>query len=252
MRHFIFVLLTALFFAVTIVLGVSCSNALQTREVKIEIPDHPWEAGSDSRLWYSLKYGSSQDDISCVYVAADEREVLLEVPLGKTVYFCAYPLGEMQCFGSAVCPLDTRYSVRLSSNQGFLADLLLNTPGKAASFVNFQNLVEKVGQSFSDFRMVDGTLILKDTLNGDLSDSSIKGARTVKISSFAISNGTWLCELREYGSFKTDNFLSPDLELPPGVYRYLNSKENLELRIAVDSSGSVFHHIRRSLFTKKL
>ena len=39
----------------------SCSNVVTRRTVEIEIPSHPWEKASGSRLWYTLKWTDGTD-----------------------------------------------------------------------------------------------------------------------------------------------------------------------------------------------
>lgn len=229
------------------ILLVSCSEPEVKRQVCIEIPEHPWEIHTGESLWYYLKYGSSSDDLQTLYISSEEREVILNVPKGKTVYFCAYPLGEMQCFGSAICPQDDSYYVYLNANEGYLANLLLNTQGDAASKVNFPLLCQLVSQLVSNFRTIDGTQLVKDMLNGVLSKSSLRESKLVTVSPFAISNGKWISEILEYGSFSVTQSISPEFNLPSGIYRYLNYESELELRIVVEESGAVFYHIRSSL-----
>lgn len=225
---------------------VSCSTPL-SRTLTLEIPQHPWEVHTGVNLWYSLKYGSSSDDIRTLYISASERTVDIEVPTGKTVFFCAYPLGEMQCFGAATGPWDSSNTLQLDPDKGFLANLLLNTQGSAASKINFSLLCSLAAGVTPSFTSLDSSRIVQDTLNGNLGKSSISLCSFTQIEPFAVTNGTWVCELSRFGQFTATGNMTPLLRLPPGVFRFLNYEEDLELRITVDSSGSVFQRIRRSL-----
>lgn len=239
MKKIILFLFTTLFF-------VSCSSPL-TRTLTLEIPQHPWEIHTGVNLWYSLKYGASSADIRTLYISSSERTVNVEVPTGLTVFFCAYPLGEMQCFGAATGPYDNSNTLKLDPDKGFLANLFLNTQGDAASKVNFELLCNLASQVTPFFTSLDSSRIIQDTLNGNLSKNSITLCPFTQIEPFAVTNGTWVCELSRFGQFTSTGNMTPVLSLPPGVFRFLNYDEELELRITVDSSGSYFQRIRRSL-----
>ena len=65
--------------------------------------------------------------------------------------------------------------------------------------------------------------------------------------SFVLPNGLWTSEyLRDSSLYITDN-LSPQLELPEGVFRYLNPEMERVLVLIVDASGNSYSYLRQSL-----
>lgn len=233
-----------IFMMIFLLIFCSCSGEM-ARRVTVVIPEHAWERYSGRKMWYYLKWGSSLDDIRTVYVYG-ESEVELKVPCGRTIYFCAYPLGEMQCFGGATGPENPYETVVLSQNAGVVAGLFLNTEGKAAGFADFDMICTYADTICTDYRSLDMANLLKDMLNGELGKKSVSVMKPHRVEGFALTNGVWVSEVDYMGRFVSSGGMSPDFDLFSGVYRFWNIEENLELRIVVDDSGNVFHHIRQS------
>jgi hypothetical protein len=88
---------------------------------------------------------------------------------------------------------------------------------------------------------------LRDLQNGELSQTSFKAVSLFGVDPFVLPNGLWtseyLCDPSLYISYN----LSPQLQLPEGVFRYLNSDMDRVLVLIVDSSGNSYSYLKQSL-----
>lgn len=232
--------------AFSLLLLCSCSEKKIQRTVKIEIPPHPWEMKSNKKLWYSLEW-TDGDEIKRLHLDSKTRVAEIPVSAGQTVYVCAYPLGEMVAFGTAVTPLFSASSVVLDQNGGLLSDLLMSVDREAAAQVNFDRLFSEASAKTEDFRFLDMSQIAVDVINGVLKKSSVKTVNGYDIDPFDVVKGLWVSEFALSGSFIAADGTTPQMKLPPGVFRWYNPEEDMELRVVVDDSGDVFHYERKSL-----
>ncbi len=230
----------------SVLLLCSCTENRMHRTVKIEIPVHPWERKSDRKLWYSLEW---TDGTELKRLHIDEKTRVAEIPVaaGQTVYVCAYPLGEMLAFGTAVTPLFSSSTAVLDQNGGVLADLLINIDREASSQVNFDRLFAEASAKTEDFRFLDMSQIAVDVNNGALKKSSLKTIGGYDIEPFEVVRGQWVSEFALSGSFIASEGTTPPMTLPPGVFRWYNPEKNMELRIVVGDNGDIFHYERTSL-----
>lgn len=244
-NKFVLVFLTVAMLSLALV--VSCSFVQSERIVKVTIPQHPWETvGDKTPLWYILKW-TCGSELKSLYVSQNEREFLVSVPAGQTVYFCAYPLGEMSPFGGAVTPTDRNNDIVLTQNEGIVVDLLINGDRSSSSKVNYRKLVSYMHEKSDDFRLFDQVRLIRDVHNGDLKESSIKNKNYWIVPQIAIPNGLWMSEFVRDSSMVVENGLSKELELPEGVFRYYNSSIDRELVVIVDEEGNSFSYIRQAL-----
>lgn len=226
--------------------AVSCSIACPDRLLEIEVPKHPWEDASGKALWYTLKwtYGS---EIRSVYLGPDERKASIYVPVGETVIIAAYPLGEMAPFGAITTPLEEDYQITLNQSDGVVANNLIDLDRSVTERLNYSLIREKMLKKSDDLRRIEQVSFLRDLQNGELSEVSFKAVSLFGIDSFALPNGLWTSEyLRDSSLYITDN-LAPPLQLPEGVFRYLNPEMDRVLVLIVDSSGNSYSYLRQSL-----
>ena len=229
-----------------VLLAVSCSMITPNRMLEISIPEHPWENASGKKLWYTLKwtYGS---EVQSSYINLDERNKNIYVPVGETVIIAAYPLGEMAPFGAIITPLDEEIQVTLNQNDGVLANELIDLDRSVTERLNYGLIREQIQKKVNDSRQIDHISFLRDLQNGELRETSFKAVSLFGIDSFALPNGLWTSEyLRDSSLYVTDNF-SPQLQLPEGVFRYLNPEMDRVLVLIVDSSGNSYSYLRQSL-----
>ena len=240
-------LLTFTILVVSAVLfAVSCSMITPNRMLEISIPEHPWENASGRKLWYTLKwtYGS---DVQSSYLGPDERQISIYVPVGETVIIAAYPLGEMAPFGAIITPLDEDIQVTLNQNDGVLANELIDLDRSVTERLNYGLICEHIQKKVNDLRQIDHISFLRDLQNGELRETSFKAVSLFGIDSFVLPNGLWTSEyIRDCSLFVTDN-LSPQLQLPEGVFRYLNPDMDRVLVLIVDASGNSYSYLRQSL-----
>ena len=234
---------------ITLLLAVSCSYDSLYRTVTIEIPEHPWEKFAGENIWYNLCW-SDYNRINELYVSPSQRIVHIRIPLGVTVPVCAYPIGEMQAFGFVFTPLDDNSFIQLNQNDGYLANILINLDYDPVKNLNYGKLREKASGLTDDFRLIDETELVKDILNGNLKASSLKINNRITVPPFPAVNGTWVSESVNDARIIFMGNMTTELELPPGVNRFLNAEKNLELRIVIDSDGSVYHFERVPLVSK--
>lgn len=238
-RKILFILFIAFLF-------IGCAQIPQTRRITVEIPLHPWEKYSPVKLWYSLSY-NSYDGIKTVYVNQDTRLVDVDIPLGKTVFICAYPLGEMQGFGCVVTPQNDQKRFEMTQNDGYLCDIFLNSDLKVSERINYDKLREKIISQCTDFRLVDDQVLLEDALNGQLNMSSIKIRQKIEVPSFVAPSGTWISESVTESRMIFIGNKSDDMLLPVGLHRFYNYEKDLEMRLVVEEDGSLYHHERQAL-----
>ena len=229
-----------------VLLAVSCSMITPNRMLEISIPEHPWENASGRKLWYTLKwtYGS---EVQSSYLGPDERQISIYVPVGETVIIDAYPLGEMAPFGAIITPLDEDIQVALNQNDGVVANELIDLDRSVTERLNYGLIRENMLKKCDDLRRIEQVSFLRDLQNGELRETSFKAVSLFGIDSFALPNGLWTSEyLRDSSLYVTDNF-SPQLQLPEGVFRYLNPEMDRVLVLIVDSSGNSYIYLRQSL-----
>ena len=227
-------------------LVVSCSMICPTRRIEISIPDHPWEIVSGKKLWYTLKwtYGT---EVQSSYIGPDERNISVYVPVGETVIIAAYPLGEMAPFGAIITPLDEAIQIELNQNDGVIANELIDIDRSVTERLNYGLIREEIKEKCDDVRRIEHISFLRDLQNGELTEASFKAVSLFGVDSFVLPNGLWTSEyLRDSSLYITDN-LSPQLELPEGVFRYLNPEMERVLVLIVDTSGNSYSYLRQSL-----
>lgn len=237
----------------------SCSLTSFERKVVLEIPKHPWENCSvNAKIWYSLKW-SYGNEIKSLYVSPEEKEVEIKIPVGETVFICAFPLGEMQPFGCVITPLDSLSTFELSQDDGFWAAMFLDLDRDVTKGLNYKELKSVIGERLKEVsdqggnqagiscRNLDKVVFLRDVYNGELSKSSIEFLSPFTVSPFAVSNGVWISELMLGPCYTVTNSIMPELTLSEGVHRFYNPTTNRELVVVVDDRGNVFRYIRLAL-----
>lgn len=238
----LFVLLAALILAAC----ESCSIARPERALDIVIPTHPWETVSGKNLWYTLRW-TYGEEVRSMHITPDERVVTLYVPAGETVLVAAFPLGDMSPSGAAVTPLDTGRTVVLTQNDGVIVGELLDIDRMVTSRLNYTLLSEAMREKARDFRSIDKVTFLRDLQNGILTEDSLKPVALFDVDSFAVANGIWTSEfISDPGMFVTDGLSAP-MQLPEGVFRFLNTGMDRVLVLIVDSAGCTYSYLRQSL-----
>ena len=241
-KSYLFVLILVPF----VLAVVSCSLACPDRLLTISIPDHPWEKAGGKELWYILKW-TYGEEVRSLYMGPGERQANIYVPTGETVLIAAYPLGEMAPFGALVTPLDEDGKVALNQDDGVVANELIDLDRSVTKRLNYGLICDELSKKCDDIRKIEKVSFLRDLQNGELTEASFKIVSLYGIDSFVLPNGLWTSEfLRDSSLFVTDN-LSPRLELPEGVFRYLNPEMNRVLVLVVDSSGNSYSYLKQSL-----
>ena len=232
--------------AMSALLLFSCSVVSPDRALEVTIPSHPWEKVAGKSLWYTLKW-TYGDQIRSTYLSPDQRTLRLYVPPGETVLIAAYPLGDMNPFGAAVTPLDTSSSIILNQNDGVIVGELLDIDRKVTSRLNYGLISKEVREKTDDYRNIEKVSFLRDLQNGVLKETSIKVVSLFGVDGFALPNGIWTSEfLQDPGLVVTDG-ISPPIQLPEGVFRYLNTEMDRVLVLIVDSAGNSYSYLRQSL-----
>ncbi len=229
-----------------VVLLCSCSQGMYSRTVEVVIPPHPWEKASGKNLWYTLRWTDSSG-VRSLYVGPEQRSVSLDVPIGETVIVAAYPLGELNPFGGAVCPPEESQTLVLSQNEGVFANELLSLDREVTKELNYGLLVDNMLKKCDDLRQIGKVSVIRDIQNRQLHDASIKAVSLFGIEPFAVPDGIWTSEfLRDPDLVVSDGTAGP-LELPEGVFRYLNAELDRVLVLIVDSRGDRYCYLKQSL-----
>ena len=238
---------TIIFIVVSaVLLAVSCSMACPDRLLEITIPRHPWEDAAQKNLWYTLRW-TYGNEVRSAYVGQDERTIGIHVPVGETVLIAAYPLGDMAPFGAIITPLEDEIRITLNQNDGVIVNELLDLDRTVTQRLNYGPIRENMLKKCTDLRRIEKVSFLRDLQNGELSNASFKAVSLFGVDPFALPNGLWTSEyIRDPSLYITDN-LSPQLQLPEGVFRYLNPDLDRVLILIVDSSGNSYSYLRQSL-----
>ena len=243
-KHFkstVFILLLA-----TLLLAISCSIACPDRYLEVSIPEHPWERACGKKLWYTLRW-TYGNEIRSVYIGPEEKQAAIYVPIGETIIIAAYPLGEMAPFGAIITPLEDDIQVVLNQNDGIIANQLIDLDRSVTERLNYSLIREYMLKKCDDLRRIEQVSFLRDLQNGELTAASFKAVSLFGVDSFVLPNGLWTSEyLRDNSLYITDN-LTPQLQLPEGVFRYLNPEMDRVLVLIVDSSGNSYSYLRQSL-----
>ena len=214
--------------------------------LEISVPVHPWEKVGGKKLWYTLKW-TYGDEIRSLYLGSEERNASIYVPVGETVLIAAYPLGEMAPFGAVVTPLEDGFQVALNQNDGVIANELIDLDRSVTERLNYGLICDDMLKKCDDIRKIEKISFLRDLQNGELSEASFRIVSLYGVDCFALPNGLWTSEyIRDSSLLVTDN-LSPRIELPEGVFRYLNTEMDRVLVLIVDSSGSTYGYLRQSM-----
>ena len=216
----------------------------QYRTVKLVIPLHPWEENGPS-MWYSLVWNDGTET-KTTFVDNTTRTVSLRIPKAQTTYICAYPLGSLRPFGTAITPLSHASVFALDQDEGVLAEILLGLEHPSALGVNFDKLVENASLKLEDFTLLDPEILLEDVYNGNLSKKSIVRTEPVKVAGMEFYSGRWIPESIHLEAFSVETGeTAPVLYLSQGVHRFYCRDRNLEIRIVVSSDG-VYRYERPS------
>ena len=235
--------LIPLIFAVQILL--SCSNNISYRTVCVQIPQHPWEENTSKSLWYTVKWTNGKE-LESLHVDENTRTLSLKIPLGQTVYICAYPLGEMSPFACAVTPLSKKNDYLLNQNDGYLIQEIINLEEQVRSRINYPHLSKICFSKTEDFRTINKVDLLQDILNGKLNKSSVKIKSPVEVPPVSTLDGIWISENLSDNLVTVENRRTPQLFLNPGINRFYCPKENREMRITVDYDSSVHAVMRQA------
>jgi len=232
--------------AIVLAACASCSIACPERVLDFVIPTHPWESVSGKKLWYTLRW-TYGEEVRSMYVSPGERNLTIRVPAGETVLVAAFPLGEMSPFGAAVTPLDTGREVVLTQNDGVVVGELLDIDRMVTSRLNYTLVSQEMKRRSTDFRCIDKVPFLRDLQNGVLTEDSVRAVALFGVDSFAAPNGIWTSEfISDPGLFVTDGMTAP-MQLPEGVFRYLNTEMDRVLVLVVDGAGNTYSYLRQNL-----
>ena len=153
----------------------------------------------------------------------------------------------MNPFGAAVTPLDTGSSIILNQNDGVIVGELLDIDRTVTSRLNYGLISKEVREKTDDYRNLEKVSFLRDLQNGVLKETSIKVVSLFGVDGFVLPNGIWTSEfLQDSGLVVTDG-ISPPIQLPEGVFRYLNTEMDRVLVLIVDSAGNSYSYLRQSL-----
>ena len=224
----------------------ACSIARPERVLEVTIPSHPWESASGKKLWYTLRW-TYGNELRCVYVPSDERTLSIRVPAGETVLIAAVPLGDMSPFGAAVTPLDGSTEVILSQNDGVVVGELMDVDRVVTARLNYTLLSSEMRSVSEDFRNIEKVSLLRDLQNGLLSENSLKAVAPFGVDSFALANGIWTSEFITDPALYVTEGMSAPMQMPEGVFRYLNTEMDRVLVLIVDSAGNTYSYLKQNL-----
>jgi len=222
------------FLFVLTMLCISCSyNPFVIHPVEVVVPSHPWEE-SDPSLWMRLV--TSQGEV--IHMDSDTKKAVVYVPLGKTLFIVAYPLGSYEPFGGAVTATDT--CVQLSGEDGYIVKYLVDLSkehGETLSLVEYGTLKKILDEKGISPYDLDRVALVKDILNNQVNDSSFKVLPRVGVKVSDIPIGRWIGERSEDRSFWFGGSEPVILTLSDGLHCFLCRERSLLLKIHVDAKA---------------
>ena len=221
----------------------SCSQMQIKRNIHLRIPQHPWEKLSGKAMWYTLRW-TDGGEVKTLHLTQDERNVEMEVSVGQTVLAVAYPLGEMSPFGAAITPIDGDGEVLMTQEDGVLINMFIDVDPEVLGMINYGLIREKMLEKTDDPRELDDGSLLRDIQNGELSSASFKHIGTFAVGPFALSNGIWESEFLKDSGIVASDGRSSQVDLPSGVFRYLNDEDDMVLVLIVDRDGNFYSYLR--------
>ncbi len=229
-------------FTISLLLLTTC---VSSNGVEVVIGEnHPWEEASGRRFWYTLVY-QEEGIFEQIELPVGRRKVELLLPIGKTTIFAAYPLGNGAPLGGAY---QGKGRVELLYEKGPLAEALHHLSKfyhEPLEVISFDFLVQTVLKKREEGDGFDWNYLAQEIANGTLSESSLKLFPLAEVTLIDLPPGYWISERRGYPSFYS--FLDREVvveNLPPGISRYINLENKMELRIAISPEEPPFWHIR--------
>jgi hypothetical protein len=210
--------------------------------------DHPWEAESGRRFWYTILFLGSQG-VEQRQISIGVRSFRIAIPTASTCVVAAYPLGKGIPFGGAYQRGNENNMVELHMSDGPLADALLQIARswpKPVSRLNFAKLSHELEILGGNSMAIDWNRMARDIVNGGLDDGSLKTSATRQVMLSDVVEGRWTAETEAIRSFHAFMGIESNLGfLPPGVFRYVNLSAKMELRVVVPEGEDeeVFWHM---------
>ncbi|MCR4676546.1 MAG: hypothetical protein K5634_04885, partial [Sphaerochaetaceae bacterium] len=201
------------------------------------IPEHPWEKYSAASVWYTLVWLDGKGE-HVLHVPSTKREITIDVYPSGTTYICAYPLGELMCFGTAFSPLKVPQAVVLSQEEGFLSDIFMYLDREVSSRINWEELVKVCREKAESLFYLDTQILVSSVLNGNLSSRSVVKGTLFEVGPFSVQDGIWISEREGEGRITVTDGSLPEMNLSPGVYRYYGSEMGLEMKIVCEPDGN--------------
>ena len=212
----------------------SCSMD-QIHSVNVSILEsHYWEYQTQKPMWLTLKYFDGEE-VKKKTVFSTNTRFDIEIKLGRTAIFVAYPLDMLSPLGGGYTPGDDT-NIYLHNSEGRLAATLLEAleyNPKLVANLNYTKLVSELGSYF------DEEAFLVDLLNGDYSNPKNYKVKKYKVNIEAIPKGYYIPEYDDLPVFEiSDGDSTATIELYPGLYRFLNCSSLIYISIRVNSDGS--------------
>ena len=213
---------------------ISCSME-QTQSVNVAIlENHYWEYQTQKPMWLTLKYFDGES-VKRKTVFSTDKLFDIDIKLGKTAIFVAYPLDTLSPLGGGYTPGDDS-KVYLHSRDGRLASLLLEAleyNPKLVANLNYKKLVAELGSYF------DEETFLVDLLNGEYSNPNNYSVKKYSVSIESVPKGIYVPEWDDLPFFEIkEGDSSVKIELYPGLYRFLNCSSLIYISVRVNSDGS--------------
>jgi hypothetical protein len=225
----------------SLLLLTTCVNSIGVEVVIGE--SHPWEEASGRRFWYTLVY-QEEGVFEQIELPVGRRRFELLLPAGKTTILAAYPLGNGAPLGGAY---QGGGRVELLYERGPLAEALHHLSKfyyKPLEVISFDYLAKIVLEEREEGDGFDWNYLAQEIANGNLRESSLKLFPLAEVTLVDLPPGYWISERRGYPSFYS--FLDREVvleNLPPGISRYINLANQMELRIVVSPGELPFWHI---------
>ena len=221
-------------FLFSLILLFSCSME-QTHSVNVAIlEEHYWSYQTQKPMWLTLKYFDGES-VKRKTIFSSDKLLSVDIKLGKTAIFTAYPLDTLSPLGGGYTPGDDT-KIYLHSSEGRAAALLLEAleyNPKLVANLNYKELIQQLGCYF------DEETFLVDLLNGDYSNPKKYKTKKYEVVVESIPKGIYVPEWEDLPFFEIkEGDSSVKIELYPGLYRFLNCSSLIYISVRVNSDGS--------------
>ena len=231
---------TAILCTIVLLLMSGCTfNPRQSVTVFLD-GEHLWEYYAGESMWHTLTWFDGST-IRSRTLGKNMRSTTVEVEMGRTCVFAAYPLDSLRPMGAVYSPGDGA-EVSLDFSQGRLADLLLDVADYNARLVSCLSYDELSTHLVEDW---DEDALYAAFLDGTVGSGKVEKADFFKVEVEGLVSGHYVSEYDEGPEFDAVYGETVELELMVGIHRFYNMEKDFVHVVAIYPDGEASYYSYR-------